>query len=118
MRGPAIFKKRLKQSYNRIAGSVAVGLFKILRRCDTDRSIDRAGRLLRKLGPHLREHRIGRANLAASFPEKSSAEIDGLLLDAWEHLGRYGAEFGLLDRLWDYDPTGQRPGRIAANATD
>ena len=46
---------------------------------------------------------IGRANLAAAFPEKSPAEIETILRGVWDNLGRVGAEFAHIDRLWDYD---------------
>ena len=60
---------------------------------------------MRRLGPWLPEHRVGRANLAAAFPEKSPAEIEQILRGVWDNLGRVGAEFAHLDRLWDYDPS-------------
>ncbi len=44
------------------------------------------------------------SNLSAAFPEKSAAEIDAILRGVWDNLGRMGAEFAQLDRLWDYDP--------------
>ena len=59
---------------------------------------------MRTIGPLLPENRIGRANLAAAFPEKSAAEIDTILRGCWDNLGRMGAEFAHLDRLWDFDP--------------
>ena len=58
---------------------------------------------MRRIGPWLPEHRIGRANLTAAFPEKSDAEIEEILRGVWDNLGRVGAEFAHLDRLWDYD---------------
>ena len=70
------------------------------------------GALLRTVGPWLPEHRVGRANLAAAFPEKSSAEIEEILRGVWDNLGRVGAEFAHIDRLWDYDPSRAHPGRI------
>ena len=51
----------------------------------------------------LREHRIGRANLTAAFPEKSPEEIETILAGVWDNLGRIGAEFAHLDHIWDYD---------------
>lgn len=57
---------------------------------------------MRRIGPWLPEHRVGRANLVAAFPEKSSAEIEEILSGVWDNLGRVGAEFAHIDRLWDY----------------
>ena len=68
-------------------------------------------------GRWLPEHRIGRANLIAAFPEKSPAEIEAILRGVWDNLGRVGAEFAHLDRLWDYDPAHpERTGRIDDHA--
>jgi KDO2-lipid IV(A) lauroyltransferase len=54
---------------------------------------------MRVVGPWIPEHKIGRENLKAAFPEKSPAEIDAILAGVWENLGRVGAEFAHLDRM-------------------
>ena len=64
-----------------------------------------------------REHRIGRANLAAAFPEKSADEIETILRGVWDNLGRVGAEFAHLDRSGIYDPTQPGAGRIDFDPT-
>jgi KDO2-lipid IV(A) lauroyltransferase len=61
------------------------------------------GAVLRTVGPWLPEHRVGRANLIAAFPEKSPAEIETILRGVWDNLGRVAAEFAHIDRLWDYE---------------
>ncbi len=61
-------------------------------------------RVARTVGPWLPEHRLGRTNLQAAFPEKSPAEIEKILLGVWDNLGRVGAEFAHLDRLLIGDP--------------
>ena len=93
-------------------GLLTVALLKAVRRLDPDLISNLAGRFLRRVGPWLPEHRVGRANLAAAFPQKSAAEIEAILRGAWDNLGRMGAEFAHIDRLWDYDPVSRRPGRI------
>jgi len=59
---------------------------------------------LRAIGPKLREHRIGRANLVAAYPEKSPEEIETILRGVWDNLGRVAAEFAHVDRLCEGDP--------------
>jgi KDO2-lipid IV(A) lauroyltransferase len=71
--------------------------------------------LMRTVGPWLREQRIGRANLTAAYPDKSAAEINQILDGVWDNLGRVGAEFAHIDRLWDFRP-GAGPGRIMESA--
>jgi len=60
----------------------------------------------------MREQKIGRANLTAAFPEKSPGEIEAILAGVWDNLGRVGAEFAHLDRIWEYDPAQPETSRI------
>ena len=110
-------KRRLrrdaKRAGNALVGALAIGLIKGLRLVKPDWMINTGGWLMRHIGPLLREHRIGRANLVAAFPEKSPAEIDAIMRGSWDNIGRMGAEFAHLDRLWDFDPDHpERPSRI------
>jgi Kdo2-lipid IVA lauroyltransferase/acyltransferase len=114
--------RRLRGSFNRayntVAGALAIGLLRLMRLIDADRLADFAGWCMRWIGPWLPEHRIGRDNLIAAFPEKSSSEIDKILRGVWDNLGRLGAEFAHLDRLWDFDPEHpDKPGRIVLTPT-
>jgi len=106
-------RRGLKRAGNALLGFLAVRLIKGLRLANPDGMADFAGWAMRTMGPLLPENRIGRANLVAAFPEKSAAEIETILRGAWDNLGRMGAEFAHIDRLWDFDPeqTGRR-GRI------
>src|SRR5689334_15203526 len=81
----------------------AVGL-RGLRCFDRKRTADFASRFLQRIGPLLPEHKVGRANLKAAYPEKSSAEIENILRGVWDNLGRFGADFAHLDRLTIHDP--------------
>jgi Kdo2-lipid IVA lauroyltransferase/acyltransferase len=91
--------RRLKAWFDAAVGWLAVAILKIVRRTNRQRMANRLGRLMRTVGPWLPEHRVGRANLAAAFPEKSAAEIERILAGVWENLGRIGAEFAHLDRM-------------------
>lgn len=101
-----------KRAAYAVIGRVAVAALRLARHIEVERLTNFAARLMRAIGPWLPEHRIGRDNLVAAFPEKSPAEIDEILLGVWENLGRVGAEFAHLDRLWDCDPANLRQGRI------
>jgi KDO2-lipid IV(A) lauroyltransferase len=46
----------------------------------------------------------GRDNLQKAFPEKSSAEIEAILLEMWDNLGRTVAEYAHLDKLSMHGP--------------
>ena len=102
----------LRRTGDAVFGFLTVHLLRGIRLIDVNTMANLAGCVMRIIGPWLPEHRIGRANLTAAFPEKSAAEIETILRGAWDNLGRVGAEFAHIDRLWDYDPSHQRPGRI------
>jgi KDO2-lipid IV(A) lauroyltransferase len=101
-----------KRATDRSVGWLAIAMLRLIRLTNADVMADAAGAFMRTLGPWLPEHRVGRANLAAAYPEKSAAEIEQLLRGIWDNLGRVGAEFAHLDRLWTFDPDGPDSGRI------
>jgi KDO2-lipid IV(A) lauroyltransferase len=98
------WRRALKCAGNAVLGALVLGLLRFLRLFDPDKLADFAGWTTRTFGPWLPENNIGRANLVAAFPEKSPAEIDKILGGVWDNLGRLGAEFAQLDRIWDWDP--------------
>lgn len=105
----------LKPTGDRIIGAAAVALLRLLRRFDADRMARALGRAMRRIGPLLPEHRTGRKNLAAAFPDKSPEEIETILLGVWENLGNFAAEFAKLDSIWDFNPDDPSTGRMIAD---
>jgi Kdo2-lipid IVA lauroyltransferase/acyltransferase len=93
-------------------GALTFGLLRTARYFDPVKTADLFGRITRRIGPLLREDRIGRANLTAAFPEKSPAEIETILAGVWDNLGRLGAEFAHLDHIWEHDPAHPELSRI------
>ena len=105
---------RLRRLGDAVLGFLFVHGLRAFRLIDLDTMSNFLGGLMRRLGPWLPEHRIGRENLTAAFPEKSPAEIEEILRGTWDNLGRVGAEFAHIDRLWDYHREHGR-GRILAS---
>ncbi|MGA7011673.1 MAG: lipid A biosynthesis lauroyl acyltransferase [Pseudolabrys sp.] len=105
-------RRGIKRASGALVGAFAIGVLKMVRAVDPDKMADFTGWMMRRIGPLLPESRIGRANLAVAFPEKSQAEIDTILRGCWDNLGRMGAEFAHLDRLWSYDREQPTRGRI------
>ena len=101
----------LKRAFERLLGWIVVGTLAVLRRINRQRMANVLGSLMRIVGPWLPEHKIGRANLVAAFPEKSTEEIEKILGGVWENLGRVAAEFAHIDRIIIHDPA--RPERSA-----
>jgi len=93
-------------------GALTFGLLRTARYFDPIKTADLFGRITRRIGPLLREDRIGRANLTAAFPEKSPEEIETILAGVWDNLGRLGAEFAHLDHIWEHDPAHPELSRI------
>lgn len=96
-------RRGIKRASGALVGAFAIGVLKMVRAVDPDKMADFTGWMMSRIGPLLPESRIGRANLAVAFPEKSQTEIDTILRGCWDNLGRMGAEFAHLDRLWSYD---------------
>ncbi|MGC1873900.1 MAG: lipid A biosynthesis lauroyl acyltransferase [Pseudolabrys sp.] len=105
-------RRGIKRASGALVGAFAIGVLKMVRAVDPDKMADFTGWMMSRIGPLLPESRIGRANLAVAFPEKSQAEIDTILRGCWDNLGRLGAEFAHLDRLWSYDREQPTRGRI------
>lgn len=112
LRTRAILRDALKPVTGAILGAIAVGLLRGTRYFDPDRTADFFAAVTRAIGPWLPEHKTGRNNLTAAFPEKSPAEINAILMGVWDNLGRVGAEFAHLDHIWNLDPNHPDKGRI------
>ncbi|RAI44741.1 lipid A biosynthesis lauroyl acyltransferase [Rhodoplanes roseus] len=98
----------IKRGLDRTAGRAVRPLIGLLRRLDRVRASDKAGAVMRRIGPFLREHRIGRANLKAAFPDKSPEEIETILSGVWDNLGRVAVEVINLDRIAAQGARGER----------
>ncbi|HEU0151494.1 MAG TPA: lipid A biosynthesis lauroyl acyltransferase [Bradyrhizobium sp.] len=101
-RTKAQFRQASKSLGASAVGALTVGMLRTTRYFDPIKTADLFGRIAQRIGPRLREEKIGRANLTAAFPEKSSHEIDSIMAGVWDNLGRVGAEFAHIDRIWDY----------------
>jgi len=97
-------RRNFKRASDALTSAAAIGVLKAMRLTNPDKMADFAGGMMRTIGPLLPESWIGRANLVSAFPEKSKTEINAILRGCWDNLGRVGAEFAHLDRLWNFDP--------------
>jgi Kdo2-lipid IVA lauroyltransferase/acyltransferase len=84
---------RFKKSLDAAIGAIAVGLLRTVKLTNRERAANLAGAVMRRVGPLVPEHRIGRDNLRSAFPEKSATEIETILAGVWDNLGRVAAEF-------------------------
>ena len=100
-------KRQFKVAFDSIVGCSALAILRIVRLSDRKRTADFFALMIRNVGPWLPQHRRGRANLRAAFPEKSNKDISGILLEVWDNLGRFGAEVAHLDRIGIGGPESQ-----------
>jgi KDO2-lipid IV(A) lauroyltransferase len=90
---------RLKLLVGRVAGALAVALLRLIRHGRRVPLANMSAAVMRRVGRLHPKHRVGRANLARAFPEKSPAEIEQILSGVWDNLGRLAVEFAFLDRI-------------------
>jgi KDO2-lipid IV(A) lauroyltransferase len=106
------FLRPMKGVFERVLGWLIVGSLAVLRLINRQFMANLVGRMMRVIGPWFPEHRVGRENLRAAFPDKSAEEIESILGGVWENLGRVAAEFAHIDRIVIQDPG--RPERTPA----
>jgi len=109
--------RRLAAMGNAGLGWLTLAILRAIRLTDRRRTADFWGWFMRRLGPFLPEHRIGRANLVAAYPDKPAAEIERILSGVWDNLGRYAVEFAQIDRLSNADPSKPEDDIVADAAT-
>jgi len=112
LRAKARLRDLTKPLGEAVVGALTIGLLRVTRYFDPIKTADLFGRIARLIGPLFREQRIGRANLAAAFPEKSPEEIEAILSGVWDNLGRIAAEFAHIDHIWEHDPAHPEKSRI------
>ena len=112
----------LNRHLPRIAGLAMVPLIRLLfwlaRSLGRERASNVGAWLTRTVGPYLRAHNIALKNLRAAYPDKSEADLQAIALEAWDNLGRTGAEYAHLDTLFYFDPDGPADQRIEVRGID
>ncbi|WP_375463903.1 lipid A biosynthesis lauroyl acyltransferase [uncultured Methylobacterium sp.] len=106
----------LKRNLPRLAGYAMIPLiravFRLSRALGPERAGDAGAALLRALGPWLPSHRTALANLRAALPDLTESDVRRIAREAWDNLGRTGAEYAHLDTLFDYDPANHATQRM------
>jgi KDO2-lipid IV(A) lauroyltransferase len=109
--------RRLAPMFDAIMGGLTLAVMRAIRLTDRRRAADFWGWFMRRIGPWLPEHRVGRANLVAAFPDKPAGEIEQILAGVWDNLGRYAVEFAQIERLSNADPSRPEDDIVADPAT-
>ncbi|MFN3583775.1 lysophospholipid acyltransferase family protein [Phenylobacterium sp.] len=90
------FAQDLAWRLEALAFDVATGLARLF---PIDAVSDFGAWLFRTLGPRTSARRVAERNLRIAFPDAPDEEIARLLTAQWEELGRWIAEFPILDRI-------------------
>lgn len=80
-----------------LPAALALGtFFALFRTLPLDVASALGGWIARKIGKYLKWHRVAEANLRAIYPTKTESEIQQILRDMWDNLGRNLAEYPCL----------------------
>ncbi|BAM88996.1 lipid A biosynthesis lauroyl acyltransferase [Bradyrhizobium oligotrophicum S58] len=112
LRTKLVIRRAVKSAGASAVGALTVGMLRTTRYFDPQKTANLFARMAQRIGPRLREQRIARDNLTAAFPEKSPEEIETIIAGVWDNLGRVGAEFAHLDKIWDFDEEHPERSRI------
>jgi KDO2-lipid IV(A) lauroyltransferase len=82
-----------------IEAAIVHGLFSVLGWLPLDTASAIGGAVARTFGPYIGVTRRARRNLQRVFPEKSPAEIEAIIREMWDNLGRVAAEYPHLSRI-------------------
>ncbi|MBY8915117.1 lipid A biosynthesis lauroyl acyltransferase [Nitratireductor sp. L1-7-SE] len=110
--------KRLKTLEYWLTARLVIGVLALLRRLPPEKALDLAEKVARTVGPKVGRHRLAVDNLRQAYPEKSEAEIETLALDMWGNMARLAVEYVFLDKLFDFDPEAETPGRVEVEGVE
>jgi Kdo2-lipid IVA lauroyltransferase/acyltransferase len=77
----------------RLEALAARALLALMGALPVDMASGLGGLLCRAIGPHLKVSNVARRNLRLAFPEKTAAEIETIVGEVWDNLGRVVGEF-------------------------
>jgi KDO2-lipid IV(A) lauroyltransferase len=87
-----------------IEAALIHALFVLFRALPLETASALGGRIARAIGPRIGLTRRARKNLRRVFPEKSDDEIEAIIRDMWENLGRVATEYPHLSRMRAFPP--------------
>ena len=97
----------LKKARHILEAAGMFGFMAVMKVIGVKRASNFCGKLARILGPKIPVTNRARRNLEQSFPEKSPEDINAIIADMWENLGRTFGEYPHLDQFDAYSGTGR-----------
>lgn len=97
-------QRRITRFVRPLEAGVVRGLFALLRLIPLQTASAIGGGIARAIGPHIGVTRRARKNLQRAFPEKPPEEIERIIREVWDNLGRVVAEYPHLSRIKAFTP--------------
>jgi KDO2-lipid IV(A) lauroyltransferase len=98
------WQRRITRVAQPVEAALVHGTFALLRLIPLQTASAIGGAVGRTIGPLIGVTRRARKNLRNVFPEKPAAEIESIIRDMWENLGRVVAEYPHLSRMKAFTP--------------
>lgn len=105
----SIWAKRVRYWIQAHLAFAILGLLGLL---PADRAISVTAAIAGRIGPMLPRQKVVLDNLAKAIPEYGDTERRAIARRMWANMGRQLAEYVVLDKLFDFDPNAETPGRI------
>jgi KDO2-lipid IV(A) lauroyltransferase len=93
------WQRRVTRIVRPIEAAIVHGAFSLFRLIRLETASAIGGKVGRIVGPWIGVTRRARKNLRRVFPHRSAAEIDAIIRDMWENLGRVVTEYPHLSRM-------------------
>jgi Kdo2-lipid IVA lauroyltransferase/acyltransferase len=93
------WQRRVTRVVRPIEAAIVHGAFALFRMMPLETASAIGGRIGRIVGPWIGITRRARKNLQRVFPEKSAEEIEAIIREMWENLGRVATEYPNLSRM-------------------
>jgi KDO2-lipid IV(A) lauroyltransferase len=98
------WQRRLTRIARPIEAALVHGAFALFRLIPIQTASAVGGAIARVIGPRIGVTRRARKNLQRAFPEKSPDEIERIIREVWDNLGRVAAEYPHLSRIKVFTP--------------
>ncbi|WP_336294808.1 lipid A biosynthesis lauroyl acyltransferase [Bartonella sp. CB169] len=99
-------------------GYLLIGSLFVLKYFPTHIGLSCFSWLAKTLGPLTHRHKVALDNLGAAYPEKEEEELQAIAIEMWENVGLFLAEYIFLDKIFDFDPHSDQPGRIEVKGAE
>lgn len=98
------WQRRLTRIVQPVEAAIVHAAFVLFRMLPLETASAVGGRIARAVGPWIGVTRRARKNLRRVFPEKTDQEIEAIIRDMWENLGRVATEYPHLSRMRAFPP--------------